>query len=100
MIGFIFKKIVGSKNDREVKKLRPLVARINEIEAGLQKLSDDDLRAKTAEWKARLAKIEGKDELTAALNEIMPEAFAVVKNTCRRLTERKTEVIVREHPLL
>ena len=100
MIGFIFKKIVGSKNDREVKKLRPLVARINEIEAGLQPLSDDDLRAKTADWKERLSKIEGKDELTAALNEIMPEAFAVVKNTCRRLTERKTEVIVREHPLL
>ena len=49
MIGFIFKKIVGSKNDREVKKLRPLVARINEIEASLQKLSDEDLRAKTAE---------------------------------------------------
>ena len=99
MIGFIFKKLVGSKNEREVKKMRPLVAKINEIEAGLQSLSDDDLRAKTAEWKERLAKIEGKDELTAALNEIMPEAFAVVKNTCRRLTERKTDVIVREHPL-
>jgi preprotein translocase subunit SecA len=99
MIGFIFKKIIGSKNDREVKKMRPLVAKINEIEAGLQSLSDDDLRAKTAEWKARLAKIEGKDELATALNEIMPEAFAVVKNCCRRLTDRKTDVIVREHPI-
>src|ERR1051326_2702040 len=100
MIGFIFKKLVGSKNDREVKKMRPLVARINEIEAGWQKLSDEDLRAKTAGWKERLSKLEGKDELATALNEIMPEAFAVVKNACRRLTERKTEVIVREHPLL
>ena len=61
MIGFIFKKIIGSKNDREVKKLRPLVAKINEIEAGLQKLSDDDLRQKTADWKARLSKIEDND---------------------------------------
>jgi len=102
MFGFfvnLFKKIFGSKNDREVRKLRPLVEQINEIELGLQSLSDDDLRQKTADWKARLSKIEDKAELAKALEEIMPEAFAVVKNTCRRLTERKTEVIVREHPL-
>ena len=54
----LLKSIFGSKNDREVKKLRPLVARINEIEAGYQQLSDDDLRAKTAAWQERLAKIE------------------------------------------
>ena len=60
MIGFIFKKIIGSKNDREVKKLRPLVARINEIEAGLQSLSDDDLRQKTADWKAQLVANRGQ----------------------------------------
>jgi len=103
MFGFfvnLFKKIFGSKNDREVRKLYPLVAKINEIEAGLQTLSDDDLRKKTADWKARLSPIEDKAELALALEGIMPEAFAVVKNTCRRLTERKTEVIVREHPLL
>src|ERR1041385_7990622 len=100
MIGFIFKKIIGSKNDREVKRLWPAVHRINEIEAGLQSLSDDDLRKKTTDWKARLSAIQDKSELAPALNEILPEAFAVVKNTCRRLTERKTEVIVREHPLL
>ncbi|MCU0783059.1 MAG: preprotein translocase subunit SecA [Verrucomicrobia bacterium] len=99
MIGFIFKKIVGSKNDREVKRLRPLVAKINELEAGLTGLSDDDLRQKTADWKARLSPIQDKAELVAALSEILPEAFAVVKNTCRRLTDRKTDVIVREHPL-
>jgi preprotein translocase subunit SecA len=65
MIGFIFKKIIGSKNDREVKKLRPLVARINEIEAGLQSLSDDDLRKKTADWKAELSAIEDNEKLAA-----------------------------------
>ena len=94
------KWIFGSKNDREVKKLWPLVRRINEVEAGLQKLSDDELRQKTAVWKARLSQIQDKTELAKALNEILPEAFAVVKNACRRLTERKTEIIVREHPLL
>ncbi len=97
MIGFIFKKIIGSKNDREVKKLRPLVAKINEIEAGLQKLSDDELRKKTTDWKAQLAGIEDKDELAAKLTEILPEAFAVVKNACRRLCGQ--DVIVRGHPL-
>ncbi|HXI73839.1 MAG TPA: preprotein translocase subunit SecA [Verrucomicrobiae bacterium] len=99
MIGLI-KKLFGSRNDREVKKLWPRVKQINDLEAGLQKLSDDELRQKTNDWKARLAKIEDKDELAAALEEILPEAFAVVKNACRRLTERKTEVMVREHPIL
>jgi len=99
MIGFIVKKIIGSKNERELKKLRPVVGQINTIEAELQKLSDDELRQKTADWKARLSTIQDKAELAAALGEILPEAFAVVKNTCRRLTDRKTEVMVREHPL-
>jgi preprotein translocase subunit SecA len=94
------KWIIPSRNERELKKLWPLVRRINEIEAGLQKLSDDELRQKTADWKARLSQIQDKTESARALNEILPEAFAVVKNACRRLTERKTEIIVREHPLL
>jgi preprotein translocase subunit SecA len=98
MIGLI-KKLFGSRNDREVRKLWPRVKVINDLEAGLQKLSDDELRQKTADWKARLAQIEDKAELAAALEEILPEAFAVVKNACRRLTERKVDVIVREHPL-
>ena len=92
-----FKRIFGTKNDREVKKLRPLVERINEIEAGLQSLSDDDLRKKTADWKAELSAIEDKEQLAAKLNEILPEAFAVVKNACRRLCG--TDVSVRNHPL-
>jgi preprotein translocase subunit SecA len=97
MIGFIIKKVIGSKNDREVRKMRPLVARINEIEKGLQSLSDDQLRAKTLAWKTRLAAITEKAELAAALNEILPEVYAVVKNACRRLCGK--EVIVRGHPL-
>src|ERR1043166_5393926 len=93
---WMFKKIFGTKNQREVRRLRPIVERINAIEADYQKLSDDQLRAKTAEWKQRLA---GKSPLEQKqiLDEILPEAFAAVKNTCRRLCGK--EIIVREHPL-
>ncbi|MGA2788279.1 MAG: preprotein translocase subunit SecA, partial [Verrucomicrobiota bacterium] len=94
------KWLIPSRNERELKKLWPLVRRINEIEAGLQKLSDDELRQKTADWKTRLSQIQDREELARTLDEILPETFAVVKNACRRLTERKTEIIVREHPLL
>jgi preprotein translocase subunit SecA len=92
-----FRKIFPTKNDRDVKKIRPVVDQINKIELGLQKLSDDELRAKTAAWKAELAPIEDKTELARKLDEILPEAFAVVKNTCRRLCGQ--DVIVREHPI-
>jgi len=94
----LLKWIIPSRNEREVKKLRPVVARINEIETGLQKLSDDELRQKTADWKAQLSQIQDKAELARKLTEILPEAFAVVKNACRRLCGK--DVIVREHPLL
>jgi preprotein translocase subunit SecA len=97
MIGYIIKKVIGSRNDREVKRMRPIVAKINEIEASLQNLPEQELRDKTAQWKERLGKIEDKGELKAALEEILPEAFAVVKNACRRLCG--TDVIVRGHPL-
>jgi preprotein translocase subunit SecA len=96
MIGFL-KKIFGSRNERAVKKFWPLVRQINELEAGLQKISDDELRAKTAAWKEELSKISDKDELAAKLNEILPEAFAVVKNACRRLYGQ--EISVRGQPL-
>jgi preprotein translocase subunit SecA len=89
MINWILKKIVGSKNQREVKRLWPVVRRINEIEAEYQKLSDDQVRAKTQEFRDRLAKGE-------TLDSIAPEAFAAVKNTCRRLCGK--EWIVRGHP--
>ncbi len=97
MIGYIVKKFIGSKNDREVRRLRPLVARINAFEAELQKVSDDVLRQKTAAWKEEISKIQDNKELARRLSEILPEAFAVVKNACRRLCG--TEIIVREHPL-
>jgi len=97
MIGFIFRKFIGSKNEREVKRLRPLVAKINALELELQKLPDDALRQKTQAWQEELAKIEDLELLKSRLDEILPEAFAVVKNACRRLCG--TDVTVREHPL-
>jgi len=97
MIGFIVKKFIGSKNEREVKRLRPMVAQINAIETELQKLPDEALREKTTAWKAELSKVEDKEELARRLLEILPEAFAVVKNACRRLWGN--EITVREHPL-
>src|SRR3954469_15314592 len=92
MLGTLIKKFIGSKNDREVKKLRAMVAKTNEIEAGLQSLSDDALRQKTAEWQTRLSAITDNTELAATLLEILPEAFAVVKNACRRLCGKDIEV--------
>ncbi len=97
MIKYILTKFIGSKNDREIRRLRPLVARINALETELQKVSDDVLRQKTAAWKEELSRIQDDKELARRLDEILPEAFAVVKNACRRLCG--TEIIVREHPL-
>ena len=92
MVNWILKKIVGSKNQREIRRLRKVVAQINEIEEGLKTLSDDELRAKTAFWKGELAKITDLNEQQAYLNQILPEAFAVVKNGARRLCGQEVNV--------
>lgn len=85
MFNWIIRKIIGSRNQRELRRLQPTIRRINEIEESLQSLSDEALRAKTAEWKERLSKIEDPEQLAMELDEILPEAFAVVKNAARRL---------------
>jgi preprotein translocase subunit SecA len=95
MIGFL--KKIFARNEREVKKFWPVVRQINEIEAELQKISDEELRQKTAAWKDELSKISDNDELKQRLTEILPEAFAVVKNACRRLCGQ--EISVRGQPL-
>jgi preprotein translocase subunit SecA len=97
MLGKIFKSLFGSKNDRDVRKIRPVVVKINEIEAGLQSSSADELRARTTAWKAELSQITDDVELARRLNEILPEAFAVVKNACRKMCGQ--DVTVRGHPL-
>src|SRR3954470_16168766 len=99
MVGWVLKKILGSKNTREIKRLMPTVRRINELDEEFKALSDDDLRAKTAAWKAELAQIPELPEQWAKLDEILPEAFAVVKNAARRLTERQATFTVCDQPM-
>jgi preprotein translocase subunit SecA len=78
MIQQLLAKVVGTQNERELKKLRPLVAQINAIEPSVQPLSDDALRGKTAEFKQRFANGE-------TLGDLLPEAFAVVREVGRRV---------------
>ncbi|MFA4992118.1 MAG: preprotein translocase subunit SecA [Candidatus Omnitrophota bacterium] len=77
MLTWILNKIIGSQNERELKKLWPLVGRINSFEQGLRGFSDVQLRAKTDEFRGRLSGGE-------KLDDILPEAFAVVRETARR----------------
>ena len=77
MFNTILTKIVGSHNERELKRIQPVVARINELEGGISQLSDADLKSKTPEFKSRLEKGE-------SLDDILPEAFAAVRETGRR----------------
>src|SRR5213595_1802106 len=99
MVGWILKKILGSKNQRELKRLMPMVRRINELDEQFKALSDDELRAKTATWKAELAKIPELEDQWKRLDEILPEAFAVVKNAARRLKDRQDTFMVCDQPM-
>ena len=122
------KKVIGSQHERKVRKLQPLVDEINELCEELAELSDEEFKAKTAEFrkyiseqvgstedqirelraeKARSTSVverevlsvrlqdldaELSEQLDEALDDLLPEAFAAVKETCRRLVG--TELIV------
>ncbi len=77
MINLILKKIFGTKNERELKRIAPMIVRINELEPSIKPLSDTQLKAKTAEFRGRLAGGE-------ALDALLPEAFAVVREASIR----------------
>src|SRR5438876_4517816 len=100
MVGWILKKILGSKNQRELRRLAPIVRRINELDEQFKSLSDDELRAKTAAWKQEFSKIPALEEQWGKLGEILPEAFAVVKNAARRLKERNHSFTVCDQPMV
>ena len=132
---WLINKIVGSKNQRELKKLGVIVNKINELESEFQSLSDDQLKSKTSEWKeklksfetdldtniedwknkeinkllrptndeikdieekSRIRKIDGLEEVydkqSEYLNEILPQAYAVVKNGARRMVGKSYTV--------
>ncbi|MCS7199459.1 MAG: preprotein translocase subunit SecA [Caldimicrobium sp.] len=78
MITQLITKIVGTKNERELRKLRPLVEKINALEGTIKKLSDSELSGKTAEFKEKLSR-------GITLEELLPEAFAVVREASRRV---------------
>src|SRR5208283_2764449 len=77
MIDNLLAKIFGTKTEREIKAIRPTVAAINDLEAGLQKLSDTDLAAQTITFKERL-------DQGAKLDDLLIEAFALVREAGRR----------------
>jgi preprotein translocase subunit SecA len=77
MLDTLLAKVVGTQNERELKRLRPIVAQVNALEPSMQALSDEQLRSKTVEFRGRLT--EGE-----ALDELLPEVFAVVREAGRR----------------
>ena len=89
----LLKKLFPSKNQRVINKYKSRIDSINNLEIKLQESSDDMLRKKTADWKTQLSSISDNDQLANELEKILPEAFAVVKNACRRLCG--TEVNIR-----
>ncbi len=117
MLSWILKKIVGTQNERELRRLIPAAQKINALEQEIQKLSDEELRNKTEEFKERLVKKVGPEKLYlrrkhspvlvekgdaeyeeyhaareaihSALNELLPEAFAVVREAGRRVLKMR-----------
>lgn len=78
MIGKLIKAVFGSKNERELKRMNKVVVRINALEPDMQKLSDEQLKAKTIEFRERFQKGE-------TLDQLLPEAFATVREAGRRV---------------
>ncbi len=86
----IFKKLIGSRNDREVKRLWPIVMQVNAHEEIISKLSDAALREKTTEFKSRFAEGNPDDaELSRRLWDGLPEVFAVAREAGRRVVSMR-----------
>src|SRR5262245_24513045 len=103
MLDTLLAKVVGTQNERELKRLRPIVAQVNALEPAIQSLTDEQLRAKSGEFRERLKPVldrleaeekatpKSEDRVKAALaevqdelDELLPEAFAVVREAGRR----------------
>ncbi|HGN1082506.1 TPA: preprotein translocase subunit SecA [Proteus mirabilis] len=78
MLGKIVTKIFGSRNERAIRRMRKVVAQINQLEPEFEKLTDDELKAKTDEFRERLKKGEKEED-------ILPEAFATVREASKRV---------------
>jgi preprotein translocase subunit SecA len=78
LLNTVLTKVIGTKNERELKRIAPIISQINELEPSIERLSDDELRAKTSELRQRLGAGQ-------TLDELLPEAFAVVREAGRRV---------------
>ncbi|WP_457623972.1 preprotein translocase subunit SecA [Persephonella sp.] len=86
MIGYVFKKIFGTKNEREIKKIKPIVEKINQLEEEFDQLSNKEIREKSLKL---IEKVRSDKELSDAITkgeivDILPEAFALVKEAAKR----------------
>jgi preprotein translocase subunit SecA len=88
MIKTLLVKVIGTQNERELKRLRPLVAAINDLEPSTRQLTDDQLRAKTDEFRKRLLPRDG-DGSGTTIDDLLPEAFAVVREAGRRVLDMR-----------
>jgi preprotein translocase subunit SecA len=80
----IGRKIFGSRNDREIKRLRPDVDAINRLEPEVEKKSADELRTRIAALKAQVGAIEEREQREEMLLEVLPEVFAMVREAAKR----------------
>lgn len=136
MIGFIT-RLFGTKHERDIRALRPIVAQINQIYSQLSTLSDDEIRYRTEQFRERIAEVKKpfqaeRDQLEARLHdpaltqeerldiyqritrsedaeyaavqelldELLPDAFALFKEVCRRLAERRHTYTVTGHEVV
>ncbi len=81
----MLKTILGDPNARKLKRFQPLVTDIKVLEPEIEALSDADLTAKTGEFQQRLSKARNDNETKEILDELLPEAFAVVREASKRV---------------
>jgi preprotein translocase subunit SecA len=81
----MFKSLFGDPNARKIKKFQPIVSDINALEEDILKLSDDELRGKTFEFRAQLDKTRNDAEMRNLLDDLLPEAYAVVREAGKRV---------------
>src|SRR5205823_11892067 len=83
MFNYVLKKIVGTKNQRELKRMAPLVQRINEREGWAKALSDEQMREQIHAWRKEVADVPEKEK-SAVLNRILPDSFALTREASVR----------------